>query len=99
MTSIEFNVALEIMKLKKMRSTAREKILSSNPELKKAWDEAQISKEKKTESVPDNFADASGMFTFQCDECGNIFKTSGVYAKCPCCGEDTHSMVHIIRRF
>ena len=88
----------EIIKLKKMRAGAREKVLANDPELRKAWEEAQNEQKSNVTFVPDYLADENGMFTFQCDECGNVFKAIGRYAKCNCCGEDTHSMVHIAMR-
>lgn len=86
----------ELDDLRKMRSAAREKILNNDPELREAY-EKYIEKRSKIihETKPNTFADESGMFTFRCDECGNVFKSSGRYAKCNCCGEDTNGMVHL----
>lgn len=55
----------EIMRLKKMRAGAREKILAGNPELRKAWQEAEMNKEEKVDFTPNYSMDAKGMFTFQ----------------------------------
>ena len=86
----------EIMGLKKMRAGAREKILAGNPELRKAWQEAETSREKKPDLTHSCSMDAKGLFTFQCGECGNVFKAKGFYARCTCCGEDTRSMVSMM---
>lgn len=87
----------EIMKLEKMRAGAREKVLTSNPELRKAWEEfkKEILGAEKHDTEKMIVADADKKFTFCCSECGNVFKAYGKYARCSC-GEDTHGMVHLI---
>ena len=88
----------ELCKLSKMRAGARENAFAADPELRAAY--AEYTANRK-EAAPEQdpfavFADSTGRFTFNCSECGNTFKSFGKYAKCPCCGEDTHSMVRAI---
>ena len=89
-------MAYELSTLRRMRSAAREKILENDPELRKAYEKYLADlREINQKPKPNTFADESGMFTFRCDECGSVFKSSGRYAKCKCCGEDTNGMVHL----
>lgn len=86
-----------VEKLRKMRASARNKVLAENPELKAEWEKAQAERAEKPVSKPNTWADENGMFSYYCSECGNTFKAFGTYAKCRCCGEDTNGMVSLAR--
>lgn len=85
----------ELCKLSKMRAAARERAFAADADLRAAYDEYMANRVSVKVAQPSFVDGADGRFTFNCHECGNVFKAFGRYAKCPCCGEDTDGMSHV----